>query len=240
MRTEWVRTLALVTAVVALLFVDDGLPGVDALRPAPHAWWPTAVGRRMAGQQFVAALTTIAPAIGVLAAYPGAAAARPEGVNRPELLPKKNADGSTPKVFNVEGISFLTKGQVKRLDALATDVEKRTGYKIRVLCQSYPQTPGLAVKDFWGVDDKTVVLIADKGLKGTSNILNFNVGDGLADVLPTPFWTRLQGRFGTSRYWRDNGEDVAITNAIESIAYCLGLEDGCTDPPSRDLIDAKL
>ena len=52
------------------------------------------------------------------------------------------------------------------------------------------------------------MLVADKGLKGTANILNFNVGDGLADVLPTPFWSRLQGRFGTSRYWREQGEDV--------------------------------
>ena len=110
----------------------------------------------------------------------------------------------------------------------------------RVARPRYPETPGLAIKDYWSVDDKTVVLVADKGLKGTSNILNFNVGDGLADVLPTPFWSRLQGRFGTSRYWREQGEDVAITNAVEAIAYCLQQEDGCTDPPSRQLIDAKL
>ena len=72
-----------------------------------------------------------------------------------------------------------------------------------------------------------------------------DVGDGLADILPTPFWSRLQGRFGTSRYWRDEGEDVAITNAVEAIAYCLqrdadGDVTGCTDPPSRQMIDAKL
>ena len=43
------------------------------------------------------------------------------------------------------------------------------------------------------MDDKTIVLIADKGLKGTSNILNFNVGDGLADVLPTPVLVAAPG-----------------------------------------------
>ena len=74
------------------------------------------------------------------------------------------------------------------------------------------------------------MLIADKGLKGTSNILNFNVGDGLGELLPNIFWTRLQGRFGTSRYWRDKGEDVAIINAIESIVLC---KEGCSDPPSE-------
>ncbi|KAH8053128.1 hypothetical protein JL722_9794 [Aureococcus anophagefferens] len=164
---------------------------------------------------------------------------RARGVNKPELLPTTLVDGRRPNVIDVK-VNFLTKGEQKRLDVLAAKTEKASGFKIRVLCQSYPETPGLAIKDYWKVDDKTVVLIADKGLKGTSNILNFNVGDGLADVLPTPFWTRLQGRFGTSRYWRDKGEDVAITNAVEAIAYCVQQEDGCTDPPSRDLIDAKL
>ena len=140
---------------------------------------------------------------------------------------------------------FLTSGQVSAIDKQLEKLQKETGFKLRVLCQAYPETPGLAIKDYWRVDDKTIVLIADKGLKGTSNILNFNVGDGLADVLPTPFWSRLQGRFGTSRYWRDEGEDVAITNAVEAIAYCLqrdseGDVTGCTDPPSRQTIDAKL
>ena len=139
----------------------------------------------------------------------------------------------------------LQKARTQNAPVDSEQIEKTSGVKLRVLCQSYPETPGLAIKDYWKVDDMTIVLIADKGLKGTSNILNFNVGDGLADILPTPFWSRLQGRFGTSRYWRDEGEDVAITNAVEAIAYCLqrdseGDVTGCTDPPSRQMIDAKL
>ena len=42
--------------------------------------------------------------------------------------------------------------------------------KLRVLAQAYPNTPGLAVKDYWSVDDDTVVFVADPGL---GNILNF-------------------------------------------------------------------
>ena len=221
------RIITLSMALIALPFIDDGL-GVDALNAQQSQ--ATALGRRSAGQRIAAAVASLTPF---------AVVARPEGVNKPELLPTTLVDGRRPNVIDVK-VNFLTKGEQKRLDVLAAKTEKASGFKIRVLCQSYPETPGLAIKDYWKVDDKTVVLIADKGLKGTSNILNFNVGDGLADVLPTPFWTRLQGRFGTSRYWRDKGEDVAITNAVEAIAYCLQQEDGCTDPPSRDLINAKL
>ena len=221
------RIITLSMALIALPFIDDGL-GVDALNAQQSQ--ATALGRRSAGQRIAAAVASLTPF---------AVVARPEGVNKPELLPTTLVDGRRPNVIDVK-VNFLTKGEQKRLDVLAAKTEKASGFKIRVLCQSYPETPGLAIKDYWKVDDKTVVLIADKGLKGTSNILNFNVGDGLADVLPTPFWTRLQGRFGTSRYWRDKGEDVAITNAVEAIAYCLQQEDSCTDPPSRDLIDSKL
>lgn len=35
------------------------------------------------------------------------------------------------------------------------------------------------------------------------------------------FWSRLAGRFGTKFYWRDNGEDVAIVNAVAAIDNCV-------------------
>ena len=168
---------------------------------------------------------------------PAVASARPEGVNKPELLPPKRLDGSTPKVIDV-GVNYLTKGQMKRLEQLIADLEKSAGWKVRVLAQQYPETPGLAVKDFWNVDDMTIVLVADKGLKGTSNILNFNVGSGFSDALPNVFWSRLQSSFGTSRYYRDKGEDVAIMNAVEAIVYCA--PDGCISPPAESLLAPKL
>ena len=91
-------------------------------------------------------------------------------------------------------VNFLTPGEQKRLEKLTQQIEQTSGFKLRVLCQSYPRRPAL-IKDYWKVDDKTIVLIADKGLKGTSNILNFNVGDGLAHAIDPP-WSPAPGPAG--------------------------------------------
>ena len=79
-----------------------------------------------------------------------------------------------------------------------------------VLTQQYPNTPGLAIKDYWKLDDKSIVMIVDKGTKGTANILNFNVPEGVKLNLPNQFWTRLQSTFGNTFFVRDNGEDIAV------------------------------
>jgi hypothetical protein len=74
---------------------------------------------------------------------PQPASARLEAVNRPDLLPReKNLN-----VIQVE--KFLTSGQAKRLEGLLANLEKDTGFRVRVLCQRYPNTPGLAIRDYW-------------------------------------------------------------------------------------------
>ena len=47
--------------------------------------------------------------------------------------------------------------------------------------------PGLAIKDYWGVDANTVVFVADPN---TGNILNFNVGANIDLQVPpvSPFF----------------------------------------------------
>lgn len=162
---------------------------------------------------------------------PEAAVARLESVNRPELLPSESGQN----VIQTE--KFLTSGQAKRMDNMLAALERDTGFRVRLLCQSYPNTPGLAIRDYWDLgkegqkDDMYVVLVVDQ-FGGRGNSLNFNVGEGVKFALPNIFWTRLQAKYGTTFYVRDNGIDLAIINALEAIATCLRSEDGfCTDVP---------
>jgi len=157
--------------------------------------------------------------------------ARLDPVDRPDLLPKEKGQN----VIQVE--KFLTAGQAKRMDGMLTSLEKDTGFRIRVLCQAYPKTPGLAIRDYWDLgkegakDDKYVVLIVDE-FGGKGNVLNFNVGEGVKFALPNLFWTRLQGKYGTKFFVKENGIDLSIVNAIEAITTCLRSADGfCVNVP---------
>ncbi|KAL7509333.1 hypothetical protein ACHAXN_006531 [Cyclotella atomus] len=176
---------------------------------------------------------TLLTALATLPLIPLPSSARLEGVNKPELLP------SEPGLNVIQVEKFLTKGQEKRLNDLLTKLEKDTGYRVRVLCQAYPRTPGLAIRDYWDLgkegakDDKYVVLVVDE-FGGKGNVLNFNVGDGVKFALPNVFWTRLTGKYGTTFYVRENGIDLSITNAIEAIVSCLRSEDQyCVNVPDE-------
>jgi len=151
-------------------------------------------------------------AAGALMASAPAAMARLDGVNNPQLLPP----GEPVPVLDVAG--YLTKSEVSKLTAEVNNLQKDTGWKLRVLAQAYPQTPGLAVKDYWGVDDDTIVFVADPGF---GNILNFSVGGNLDLEVPPNFWTRLSSKYGTKKYWEVNGEEASISNAVSAIDSCL-------------------
>jgi hypothetical protein len=104
--------------------------------------------------------------------------------------------------------------------------EADTGWKFRVLTQ-YDRTPGRAVSKYWGLDDKSVLVVADT--RG-GNILNFHVGDDVYKLMPRTFWIELQTRFGNMYYVRENGEDSAIIDAVAAIKTCL-LKGGCNVVP---------
>ncbi|KAK7345532.1 hypothetical protein VNO77_16136 [Canavalia gladiata] len=149
--------------------------------------------------------------LGLLFGGIGVAEAAKVGVNKPELLPKEFST-----VIDVAG--FLSDGQEKRLAQEIADLEADTGFKLRVLAQNYPDTPGLAIKDFWQVDDRTVVFVADPTF---GNILNFNVGATVDLDIPRSFWSRLAGKYGNIFYWKEKGEDASIESAVMAISSCL-------------------
>ena len=140
-------------------------------------------------------------------------------VNNPELLP----DTVTPIV---DLANFLPQPQE---DALIEDIntfETETGWKLRVLTQ-YDRSPGRAVIKFWGLDDKSILLVAD-GRGG--NLLSFSIGDAVYEFLPRTFWIELQARFGNMYFVRENGENNAIVQSLDAVKGCL-VKGGCAVVP---------
>ena len=142
-----------------------------------------------------------------------------QAVDAPELLPAQ------PTAV-VDLAETLTSVQREKLDQHLEEFEQETGWKLRVLTQ-FDRTPGRAVRDFWNLDEHSVLLVADA--RG-GNILNFNVGDAAYKILPRTFWVELQTRFGNQYFVRDHGEDQSIVQALESVEVCLR-QGGCRVVP---------
>lgn len=138
-----------------------------------------------------------------------------QAYDNPELLPD-----SLTNVIDLA--DSLTASQEEMLDQRLKGFEDETGWKLRVLTQ-FDRTPGRAVKAFWGLDEHSVLLVADP--RG-GNLLNFSVGDALYEFLPRTFWVELQTRFGNQFFVRENGEDGSILGALDSIQVCLK-QGGC-------------
>lgn len=160
---------------------------------------------------FIALLVTVSSWL----ALPTAAHA----VNNPELLPAQ----VTPVV---DLANYLPKLQEESLIEQINDFQAQTGWKLRVLTQ-YDRSPGRAVINFWGLDDKSILLVAD-GRGG--NILAFSIGDDVYELLPRTFWIELQTRFGNLYYVRENGENNAIVQALDTVKGCL-TQGGCSVVP---------
>lgn len=155
-----------------------------------------------------------------------ALAGRPEGVNRPDLLPATQ----TP-VIDLE--RFFARGDAARMAQQLDRLEARTGFKVRVLTQRYPVTPGLAVREYWGVDERTVVVVADF-FSGGGSLLHFTVGEEVYAKLPPRFWSLLTSEYGNKFFVDKNGPDVAVITAVEAIRSCLASGGVCKVPPSAD------
>ena len=128
-------------------------------------------------------------------------------------------------------------------------LERDKGIKLRVLAQNYPQTPGLAIKDYWGVDDNvnlhslSAMLFAVPPIcqyrplqltkrcflqtvvfvadPNTGNILNFNVGSNMTSWCHPISGVRLAGKYGSKFYWQEKGEGATIVNAVSLASRSL-------------------
>lgn len=139
--------------------------------------------------------------------------------DNPQLLP----DHPTPVIDLAKA---LTDGERGALESELEEFEATSGWKLRVLTQ-YERTPGLAVKGFWDLDERSLLLVADP--RG-GNLLNFNVGEALFALMPRTFWVELQTRYGNQFYVRDHGEDGSILSAIHAVKGCLAIG-GCQVVP---------
>lgn len=165
-------------------------------------------------QRIVVSLVAFFLALSIWAIAPVAHA-----YNNPDLLPETH----TPIIDLAKALTNIQEeALVKNIESF----EAETGWKLRVLTQ-YDRTPGLALKDYWSLDNKSVLLVADQ--RG-GNILNFNVGDDVYKLMSRTFWIELQTRFGNLYFVRENGEDQAIIQSLESIKTCLR-QGGCRVVP---------
>ncbi len=139
--------------------------------------------------------------------------------DNPDLLP----DHDTPVI---DLAKLLTDGQRQALEEELQEFEDTSGWKLRVLTQ-YDRTPGLAVREFWGLDDRSLLLVADE--RG-GNLLNFNVGDALFALMPRTFWVELQTRYGNQFYVREHGQDAAVLDSLHAVKGCLNIG-GCQVVP---------
>ena len=141
-------------------------------------------------------------------------------------LPVVEMDLPQPETAVLDLADQLTDGQEAKLDRQLKQLEADTGWKLRLLTQ-YDRTPGLQVKEYWQLNDKSVLMVADP--RG-GNLLAFNVGLGVREILPRTFWIELQSRFGNQFFVRDNGKAASIVATVDTLDGCFR-DGGCRVVP---------
>lgn len=205
------------------LFPPAAAPFSPRSLPSPH---PTSLCAASAPRRSFlrrAAALSCGLALGFASRVRRGDAARPEGVDRPELLPS----GEVTPVIDLE--RWLPAAVERSLCREIQALDRRTGVKVRVLTQRYPQTPGKAVVPYWGVDERTIVVVADY-FGASGGLLKINVGEKVYEQLPPRFWSLLAAKYGNKFFVENNGEDRAIVQSFQAIRDCLD-KGGCSVPP---------
>jgi len=141
------------------------------------------------------------------------AQARPAGVNRPELLPA--TDGALTPVIDIAKI--LSERQEREIAQQIGEIEQASKVKLRVLTQTYPTTPGLAIRDYWKVDGKTLVYVHDTGGLGENAVVNFNAGTEVESQKPFDFWRRVKNKFGNRFYIQEHGDSDTVSAVVAEL-----------------------
>lgn len=141
-------------------------------------------------------------------------------------LPVVEMDLPQPALPVLDLADELSDRQEQGLSQALEQLEQDTGWKLRVITQ-FDKTPGRQVKAYWGLDERSVLMVADP--RG-GNLLAFNVGDEVRQILPRTFWIELQSRFGNQFYVRDNGRPQAILSTVETLDLCFH-QGGCRVVP---------
>ncbi len=125
----------------------------------------------------------------------------------------------------------LTAKDEQQLTKTIIKLEKDLNWKVRILTVNLKkyrpgadpetlkdETPGRAVKPYWGLDDRSILVVMNTR---EDNPLNFNVGDGYRQTLPRVFWRELQARYGNKFYVAEHGRSQAMLATVSAIDESL-------------------
>ena len=151
----------------------------------------------------------------------------------PEGALAQDNSAISPQVSNdmpfLDMARVVPSGKIDAFESQLRQLEAETGWKVRVLTRFGPSdTPSTQeIRSGWGVDDKTVVVFIDPS---SPNIMSFRYGQAVQKILPRPFFTELQSRFGNIYFVRENGELAAVDGMMNALDVCFR-KGGCRVPP---------
>lgn len=133
-------------------------------------------------------------------------------------------------VLVLDYANILPDDEQLRLEQDLKELEQRTDWRLRVLTRFGPQAgpTGNEVKAAWAPNDRTVIVIVDPS---SPNILAFNTGQAVEQLLRRAFFIELQSRYGNKFFVRDEGEDAAILGTVGALTDCLQRPGGCAVVP---------
>ncbi|KAG2490356.1 hypothetical protein HYH03_011158 [Edaphochlamys debaryana] len=137
----------------------------------------------------------------------------------------------TPDTHVYDSGRLLGTDKRVRLDAELSDLEARTGWKVRVLTSYGPGTRPAEedLRAAWGPLGKRSMVI-EYDATAPSLINPIYLGDDVFDVLRRPWWYEFKGRFGNMFFVRENGEQAAILQSTSALVGCLN-KGGCLVVP---------